>query len=93
MGNPKEILQLSWYRGSMDTYKDLCTYYTLCGQKDDLRKHNYLDDFEGTDAELPQLYSGADTTSNQYSLDGETYRPYYHRPHPKVPPQYCWRRH
>ena len=36
--------------------------------------------FEGTDAELLQLYQGGDTASNQSSQDGIYKRPYYRQP-------------
>ena len=34
MGNTEVIMQLLWDGGYMDTYNDVCTYYTLWGQED-----------------------------------------------------------
>ena len=33
-GNTKVILQVLWERVFMDTFKDVCTYYTLQGRED-----------------------------------------------------------
>ena len=34
MGNSKELLQVLWECVFMDTYKDVCTYYTIYRQED-----------------------------------------------------------
>ena len=34
MGNPKGLLKVLWEHVFMYTYKDVCTYYTLCGIED-----------------------------------------------------------
>ena len=34
MGNTKRLLQVLWERIFIDTYKDVCNYYTLRGKED-----------------------------------------------------------
>ena len=40
MGKTKGLLQLLWGPLFMETYNDLCNYYTLCGQKDNYGNTN-----------------------------------------------------
>ena len=38
MSNSKGRLQVLWERVFMDTSKDVCNYYTICGREDNYRK-------------------------------------------------------